>query len=274
MFTKVADQINVSRYWIELSDIAAATRQAWNAEFLKSGVEVAATYLHVRLSENEVQIRKKACASLLNILTSEWNKLLLRMAKSHLFIFTDTSGIVLEMSGTESVMFKLQDCNIGQGTSFQLEHIGINGISLAMEMQRPALVKGQEHHLDLFCEWTCVCQPVMLDGIVQGYLDLSIHLEEDYTWALVLLGKLIFDIEQRLVDYDPKKKQKMIMECLSQHGLTLREKEIAWRWMNNQSTLRIAEELYLAEGTVRNHIKKVYAKTGVREKGKFIRKFV
>jgi transcriptional regulator of acetoin/glycerol metabolism len=262
------------RFWIELSDIPASTRELWKSLTLNSTVLAETNYLPIRITSIDAQRRKNSLISLLNTVTSEWDKLTKQFVKPHLFIFTDTSGIVLEMKGTEQVMMRLQDCNIGKGTSFAMEHAGVNGISLAMEMQKPAIVKGQEHYLELFSQWSCVCQPVIIDGEIKGYLDLSTHSEEDFTWAFVLLGKLVMDIEQQVVSTDPLSKQTAILQSFGQYGLSSREKEIAWRWLNNQSTLRIAEELYIAEGTVRNHIKKVYAKTGVREKGKFMRKFV
>jgi transcriptional regulator of acetoin/glycerol metabolism len=274
MFAKALEQEDLSHFWTELSDVPFSMRKKWNETVLAYGFNASTNYIQTRLSNLELQLRKKPLDCLLITVTSEWDKISAQFSKPHLFICTDTSGTALEMTGTESVILKLKECNIGLGTSFSLEHLGINGISLAMEVQNSALVKGNEHHLELFEEWSCVCQPIIINGVIQGYLDLSIHSDEDFTWAFVLLGKLVADIEEKCAANDPNRKQKEIMDSLSQCGLSSREVDIAWRWLNNQNTLQIAAELYITEGTVRNHIKKVYAKTGVCEKGRFMRKFV
>ncbi|RAP74550.1 hypothetical protein DL346_21035 [Paenibacillus montanisoli] len=42
----------------------------------------------------------------------------------------------------------------------------------------------------------------------------------------------------------------------------------------NYSALRIANEMGITEGTVRNLIKRIYAKTKISDKGQFITTFV
>lgn len=274
MFTRGLDQITPARFWAELEDVQKATREIWLQEPLKNATLASTKYLQARISYSELKLRKESMGSLLSVVKSEWDKLFKHFSKPYLFIFTDTSGVVHEMKGTEGVVNKLEEYNIGEGTCFSLAYAGINGISLAMEVQKPSLVIGKEHYLELFSKWSCVCQPILINGEILGYLDLSTHSEEDFTWAFVLLGKLVVDIEEKYLKNDPLRKQKEIVESLRKCGLSSREVEIAWRWLNNQSTIQIAEELYIAEGTVRNHIKKVYAKTEVGEKGKFMRRFI
>ncbi|MNY72210.1 Bacterial regulatory protein, luxR family [compost metagenome] len=58
------------------------------------------------------------------------------------------------------------------------------------------------------------------------------------------------------------------------YNLTPREREVAYAWLNNQSVLKIANKMGITEGTVRNMLKKVYAKTKVGDKGQYFRKFM
>lgn len=274
LFARVLDQVIPPRFWTELEDLGISIKEGWSKEPLKNETLASTNYLKTRISESELKKNKESMGALLSVVNSEWDKLFMQFSKPHLFIFTDTSGIVLEMKGSDGIVHKLEKNNIGEGTSFSLEQAGVNGISLAMEVQKPSLVRGKEHYLELFYEWSCVCQPIIVDGRIQGYLDLSTHSEEDFTWAFVLLGKLVADIEEKYFKSDPLRKQKDTMASMRQSGLSSREIEIAWRWLNNQSTLLISEELFISEGTVRNHIKKVYSKCNVSEKGMFMRKYM
>jgi DNA-binding CsgD family transcriptional regulator len=59
-----------------------------------------------------------------------------------------------------------------------------------------------------------------------------------------------------------------------EYGLSPREREIAYFWALNMGGLQIAARLGIAESTVRSVIKNIYRKTGVSDKGQFMRKFL
>ncbi|WP_420849594.1 helix-turn-helix transcriptional regulator [Paenibacillus montanisoli] len=64
------------------------------------------------------------------------------------------------------------------------------------------------------------------------------------------------------------------MQAFDKYGLSNREKQAAYGWLMNYSALRIANEMGITEGTVRNLIKRIYAKTKISDKGQFITTFV
>lgn len=192
--------------------------------------------------------------------------------KSVLFIFTTLEGIVLSILGPEELVQPLDEThNLGKGSIFTVQNAGLNAISLSIEMQEWVYLSGAEHDFKLFKDWNCFCSPVRQRGEIIGYLDMSFSLNDDHLLMAALFASTLKSIEEELGKYD---QQELICERFHNHRLSPREKEIGYMWLNNYSALRIASELGITEGTVRNVIKKIYRKTEVCDKGQFLRKFL
>lgn len=194
------------------------------------------------------------------------------MLKSAIFIFTNTQGIVLSISGPEELIHSLNQMhNLGVGSIFTVQNAGLNAISMSIELKDWFFLSGNEHDLKLFKEWNCFCSPVRQNGEIIGYLDMSFSLKDDHILMSTLFSLTLKSIEDVLGVYDQRK---LIYEKFKNYRLSPREKEIGYMWINNFSALRIANELGIAEGTVRNVIKKIYSKTKVGDKVQFIREFI
>ncbi len=182
--------------------------------------------------------------------------------------------MAVEFTGPANIVNKLESVNVGKGTSFALEHAGINAISLSMQLDTLVAVKGLEHSLTFFSKWSCMCSPIKIGNQIRGYLNLSVSLTENLCFVASLLKRLISDIESRPMLADPMSKKVLIYEHFDLFSLTNREKEIGFGWLQNQSTLQISLALGISEATVRHTLKKVYSKTKCHDRGGFIKKFM
>ena len=197
------------------------------------------------------------------------------MIKSILFVFTTPDGVVLSLTGPQELIRSLdQQHNLGEGSVFTVQHAGLNAISFSMQMKDWVYVSGAEHDFNVVKDCDCFCSPVRENGEVIGYLGMSFSMEEDHLLMAALFSMTLKYIEEELEKQSSSSSKAVVYDRFQQYRLSPREKEIGYLWMNNYSALRIASELGLTEGTVRNVIKNVYRKAEVSDKGQFIRKFL
>lgn len=233
-------------------------------------------YMHSSMKEriigNHLNQYDKNNKSTIDTVTKYCQHTVSSMFKSGLFIFTTPEGIVLSMYGPQELIQPLdQKHNVGIGSIFTIENAGLNAISISIELEDWVFLSGAEHDFKLFTEWNCFCSPVRQNGKIVGYLDMSFSVKDDHLLMAALFASTLKSIEEELGKCNQKES---IYEKFQFYKLSPREKEIAYMWINNCSALRIASELGITEGTVRNVIKKIYRKTEVCDKGQFIRKFL
>lgn len=252
-------------HWNCLEEIDPYCLGKWNRIFAKSGLKADSDWLFIR-SEGRVDHEHERVIGLFRELIGQSPY---PMSKTHLFILTDETGRALDFIGESGVIGLLGECNVGAGTSFAIQHAGINAISVALELETPVIIQGDQHHLKLFSTWTCMACPIRRGDDIIGYLDLSFASETEISFATLWLEHLVKLMEARLGNKD----KEHFYERLGRYGLSPREKEIAYRWVQNQSTVRMATDLNICEGTVRNYIKKVYEKVGVHSRVALIKKF-
>lgn len=255
--------------WLGLNKVDGVELENWrkiSKELIDPNLKAMPIKLDVPIEGNKFRLNLLEIVRKELILTSAW------IPKAHLFLLSDCEGVILECSGSETVTEMLGDLNIETGTSFALRHAGINAISVALCTKSATLLMGEEHHLKMFANWTCACMPITFKNIVVAYLDLSFQDNGELPLLVALLENRIRNIEKKLCEYDPDFKKASFYCCSDNYKFTPREKEIAYRWWDNQSTVRISLELGITEGTVRNFIKKIYTKTGSNEKVKFMKK--
>lgn len=255
--------------WMSLNKVDGSELKSWikmSTELIDPDLEAMPIKLTVPIEENKFRVNLLEIVRKELTLTSAW------LPKAHLFLLSDCEGVILECSGSGAVTEMLGDLNIETGTSFALKDAGINAISVALHTKCATLLMGEEHHLKMFANWTCACMPITFKNIVVAYLDLSFQNNGELPLLVALLENTIRNIEKKLCEYDPDLKKASFYCCSDNYKFTPREKEIAYRWWDNQSTLRISLELGITEGTVRNFIKKIYTKTGSNEKVQFMKK--
>lgn len=264
-----------SYYWMTISDIESSIIERWRQSVKAKGLNMSHTRMPHRINLNKIEEVLKRNNKMIEIVQLEVSELLECMLKPYIFILTDPQGVVLAVHGQTQLVDILDLINnIGVGTSFAMGHAGLNAISMAIELMKCIFTRGVEHDLEIFSTWNCLCSTVRVGEEIIGYLDMSFAETEDLILAGSMFEHLLRSICGKLLDLCPGVKREHIYNQFNIHKLSQREKEVGYYWLMNHSTLRMAEEMGIAEGTVRNVLKKIYIKTRVNDKGQFFRKFL
>lgn len=78
------------------------------------------------------------------------------------------------------------------------------------------------------------------------------------------------------LEEDVKAQEQLQARCrgaATEHSLTSREGEVLWLLAQGRQNAEIAEELFIARGTVKAHVSHIYEKLGVRSRGELIELF-
>jgi transcriptional regulator of acetoin/glycerol metabolism len=267
--------VHVNHHWLTTSDIARSRMTTWSQMARDAGLEVSAARMPHRIQMDMMEKVLQEHQKTIDIVEFELSRLIECMIKPYIFILTNPKGVVLSVHAWEQLVEDLdRDNNLGVGTSFAMEHAGVNAISLSMEAMESVYIRGSEHDLEIFSNWNCLCGPIRIGEEIIGYLDMSFAESEDLILAGSMFEHILRNICVDLENLCLKVKKDQIYDKFDTYKLTPREKEVGYSWLMNHSTLRMAEELGIAEGTVRNMLKKVYLKTGVNDKGQFFRRFL
>jgi len=267
--------LEVSYHWTTIPDIERSTIEQWKQMANGKGINVSDTRMSHRINRNKIEEALQKHIKMIENVQSEVSKLLECMLKPYVFVLTDLQGIVLSVYAWGQLADMLDsDKNFGMGTSFAMEHAGVNAISMAIELEECVYIRGSEHDLELFSTWNCLCGPLRIGEKIIGYLDMSFADSEDLILAGTMFEHLLRRISENLVNLCPVVKREYIYNEFNSFKLSPREKEVGYSWLMNHSTLQMAKEMDIAEGTVRNMLKKVYIKTGVHDKGQFFRRFL
>lgn len=261
---------NKLKKWFNLSDLAPATI----AEMEKHLSCATPDYMPLKYSPQAMESILMQNQGLLTVANEDILLVNMGIGIPHLFFVTDPNGIVIRIIGQKDIIDRLTSCEIDVGTSFAHEHAGINGVSLAMRLQGTVVVKDSEHTLAFYKSWACICSPIRLSNEIYGYIDLSFRTDVDVTFAVPLLNGMIEKIERNLRGNNARLRKEPDGLLFDAYHLSIREKEVALGWLQNKSVLQMAHTMGITEGTIRNMLKKVYAKTGVSDKGQFFRKFL
>ncbi|MFD3261652.1 LuxR C-terminal-related transcriptional regulator [Paenibacillus lentus] len=257
-------------HWVYLKDINQKMIQQWNCSFSLSGHHAYMDQLKC-VPLDELNQRLEIHKEMMSVVEEEFEALSRFLIRPFIFLLTDAEGVTLSLNGPENVIAMLNDQSVRAGSLFDMKHAGINAVSVAMETNSMAVIRGEEHHLKLFAGWSCICAPIHINGEIKGYLDMSLSINEDITYIVPLLQQFIDRVKGRWPD--PELRRQAIYHAFDKCGLTKREKEIGYLWMHNHSVDKIAKMLYIAPGTVKNTLKNVYKKSNVSDKGEFIIKF-
>ncbi|CAM3712924.1 LuxR C-terminal-related transcriptional regulator [Marinicrinis lubricantis] len=261
-----------NKYWIGLEDIAASHLDAWGETVMKNAIDPTSPLVPYRHPITLWETSIKRHRTLLRFVSQEISVFAPTILKPHFYMLTDTTGMMLRTYGNSVILEKLVSIGMLEGASFQLEHAGINAVAASIHTGHISVVRGEEHTLHIFSDWMCICGPITNGARIVGYLDFSMHKDEDASLAAAILYRIISDIEKRLQYFDDTMNARK--HKLTQYSLTPREAEVAARWLANNTTAQIAADLFISEETVRTYIKKIYKKTGSNGKGAFLQKFL
>jgi DNA-binding CsgD family transcriptional regulator len=262
-----------SRSWIGLRDVELRMRKEWEWRFRCSGVPTDTNKFIRRIVGKSFMQRLEKHRLLMDLVSLEINACLSNFVKRHVFAYIDADEVILDFYGTETITRMLNKYNV-QGVSCSMEDVGLSAVSIAKQTARTAVVVGAEHSLQLLSEIMSVCVPIHVDGKIASYLCLVLGVNEDVEFAVALTEQLVKQIENKIHRGAAAPSAQQIESHFDKYGLSLREKEVASRWLHNQTTVQISSTLYITEGTVRNMIKKIYKKTNVKGRAQFISKFL
>lgn len=220
-----------------------------------------------KLSEHEIKRSVAMNGQLIHAVKQR----MLPLEFSHLLLLTDPHGMVLYSSGTEEVMEKAWEYELSIGTSFALEHAGLNAISSSQELKRPVIVKGEDHSLEILKGWSCFCVPIVEEqGAIAGFLDISTDKAFDCSLLVHLLEYISSLVEQDLRDTSDDELD--VDKLFEPFQLTAREKEVMRYWFLDYDHKQIGLLLKMSPGTVKVNVINVYNKMNVNSKASFILK--
>ncbi|UJF34224.1 hypothetical protein [Paenibacillus hexagrammi] len=264
----------LTKHWKDCSDISFETLKQWERRCIEAGMKSKTEKLVPLVAESRLKEWLQTQSPFISIVQEELSQLTGRIATPHFFIMADREGIVIHVEGRPKILRDIRHYGVQEGTSFSLEHAGINGISASMQTHSLFVVQGFEHTLQMFRDWSCICMPIYQDNEIVAYLDLTLRTGSNLCFPVALLEKAVHVIEAKWQASNPQSRRTQIYADFEQFGLTAREKEVAYGWLHNQSALQMSTVMNITEGTVRNLLKKVYVKTKVSDKGQFMRKFL
>ncbi|MCM3271870.1 helix-turn-helix transcriptional regulator [Paenibacillus elgii] len=266
--------------WLQRTDYPVASIATMEHQVLKKWDEqIKSAGLHrdtvriSRLSPERIREKLVSRSALIRVLLSEIEAMQELLHITHFFVIADPSGVILELGGKDDILQNLRLANIGPGTLCTIKHSGYSAIAMAMETGMTAIVRGNEHTLQFFRDGNCICAPIRVGGVVQAYVNLMFAVAIDPTFAIPLLRYIATQAEKRLQAESGGGGREDVYDRFAAYQLTERQKEVAYKWLQGQTCVQIAQSLYLSVHTVRTVLKTIYEKTAVNSKVAFIRKF-
>lgn len=194
-----------------------------------------------------------------------------QLALPHLFILTDSNGIVLDLWGEDSLHWNMKPLKIKKGNLISLQSTGINALSLSIQTGKRIFLTGSEHQPNVLHNWNCLSSPVYVKDVVIAYINFNFFSPHVLSTSFALMTFLVKHIERELEN--ERIDEIHLHKVFNTYQLTEREKSVAIFWLHNKGALYISAELGITEGTVRNFVKKIYSKCNVRDRVSFIQKF-
>jgi len=157
-----------------------------------------------------------------------------------------------------------EHCVLGDGS------MGMTAPIFAKRDLKTSAVIGMQHTDLRLQEFSEVCSPFFLNNSVAGYLDIFFNCRFDHTFAIALVSCLCSQISDSIGTCKHSLLQNRVDSTNNQIPLTVRETEVARLWAKNKDIEEISAQLSITNYTVRTHIKHIYAKLGLKNKGDFI----
>jgi transcriptional regulator of acetoin/glycerol metabolism len=217
------ENISEQRNWFCIEDINSQILAQWKHD-AERFLNPESSMMLFRLTQKEAEKNTVDHASLLSIVRIEGQTISSSLTKSHMFLLTDRNGIVIGMKTTNALTQVLENINLGIGTSFSMKHASVNAISVAMHLEHTTVVTGEEHYLQFFYDWICVCAPIRRAGNVIAYLDVSFQKGTELSLIVCLLEKIVHDVERRLEENEPDFIKECLIAKLNEYKMTSRKK--------------------------------------------------
>lgn len=122
----------------------------------------------------------------------------------------DENGVILYMIGDNYIVDIVKQSNMKVGARMDIESAGTNAISISMLENSPCQLKGNDHFLTIFNQFTCSCAPIHDEtGTIVGFINLNgyNHNAHRHTLGLVVAAvnavsnQLLYENTLRQIDY-------------------------------------------------------------------------
>lgn len=114
-------------------------------------------------------------------------------------ILCDGDGCILNVIGDEKILSEALKLKMVAGAYMDENHIGTNGMSLALSEKMPIQIYGKDHFIKAYYKWTCSAAPIKnKDGKVIGIIDLTGYTENVYCHTLGMVVAAANAIEKML----------------------------------------------------------------------------
>jgi len=193
------------------------------------------------------------------------------MDEDQLIILCNPEGYAVYLMSSPKTLELCFNMNICLGTCFREEICGTNAISLAMHLNKPVLIKGEQHYCQLFTDWSCTAMPVRsAGGDIAGYLDVSMDSEKPLIHASAMVRMTVKYIEKILAEQGADKRtspETVSLDTLNRfETLSSREKQVLASMAKGKTAGEISRTIGISEATVKTYRKRIYQKLGVKDK--------
>lgn len=153
------------------------------------------------------------------------------------------------------------------GHDFSVEHSGVNAISEAMATQGPVYLTPEQHESPYFRSWHCFATPLIVEGKLVGYLDVS-TINEEMKGELIAIAKLI---SIHMLNSYAKSAPARDSGAGDEPVLSERQLDVLKLISEGQTVKSIALKLHIKESTVNHHKKVIFEKLGVQSSAEAVR---
>lgn len=157
--------------------------------------------LKMEISENDIQVKQRIFASVLDIVKHFMQKLIYYMdGTPTLVITTDHEGYVLDIYGDPSIKEMVDAVGLQIGVRFLEEEAGTNSVSLALRHQEPIGLVGSDHYHNSLSGIACYSAPFMYsdEGGLAGTVSVMTTINYASQFHLGLLCSAVDSIEREL----------------------------------------------------------------------------
>lgn len=114
-------------------------------------------------------------------------------------VLCDSEGCILNVIGDEKILSEALNLKMIPGAYMDEDHIGTNGMSLALSEKIPIQMSGKDHFIKAYYRWTCSAAPIKdKEGKVVGIIDLTGYTENVHSHTLGMVVAAAHAIEKML----------------------------------------------------------------------------
>ncbi|MEV0063383.1 helix-turn-helix domain-containing protein [Nocardia sp. NPDC050718] len=128
-------------------------------------------------------------------------------------MLADQSARVVEVRGaTAAISTAIRRVGLVPGVRLSEDRIGTNALGTPVEIRRGLLVRGPDHYMTAFRDFTCYGHPIFhpVTRRLEGVLGIGGEFEEDYRLSAPLARRMVRDIEDRLLQDSPRAQSRLM----------------------------------------------------------------